>query len=87
MLKAETANAQDNLDEAQRYLRQAENTIVKLKTELKDFSKKKDSKHIKVEKENKLYVDGKEALKEQQNIEKAKKKAQQDVDYKKDLEE
>lgn len=37
-----TANAQDNLDEAHKYLKQAENTIVKLKTELREFSKQTD---------------------------------------------
>ena len=38
-----TAAAQDNLTEARKYLKQAESTIVKLKTEIKDFSNGKDS--------------------------------------------
>ena len=36
------SNANDNLDQAKAYLRQAENTIVKLKTELKDFAAQRD---------------------------------------------
>ena len=37
-LGVKQSNANDNLDQAKAYLRQAENTIVKLKTELKDYA-------------------------------------------------
>ena len=67
--------SQDNLDEAQRYLRQAENTIVKLKTELVNYAKKQTHLKDQQERENKLFKDAKDALKEKENIDKAKEKA------------
>merc|ERR1712110_55379 len=81
------ANAQDNLDEAQSYLKQAENTIVKLKTELRDFANKKDTSTSKVIKQNELYKAGKTAMKEEDAVDRAAKKLQEEADDKKDLEE
>lgn len=68
------ANAQDNLEEAQKYLKQAENTIVKLKTELRDFANKKDTATAKIIKQNQLYKDGKQAMKEEQAVQDAAQK-------------
>ena len=60
--KSKNEAAQDNLEEARKYLKQAENTLVKLKTELTDMNNNKDSRAKKTEMQNNLYKEGKDEL-------------------------
>lgn len=85
--KTKNAAAKDNLEEARSYLKQAENTLVKLKTELTNINNNKDARANKTKMQNDLYKEGKDELNHKEAIKKAEAKVQEAAAAKKDAEE